>query len=223
MKKFGYVAAIMAICVFAVGAFAGCGASLNREVSVQGMTMEVPSDWLEEIGPKNNDLQGTISFVEEDKDSDEDETEAAIKVSYHSIAQSSSQAEEKNATNNANTQTSASNEAMAASSEGVIQDETSMAVEASAPKTAAEAIAFKQVKLEKEQGIIAWSIDKDKTCVVDGAQVTSYEYSFVKEIDGEKRKYEFNTIYVVTPDMMYEISLVGSAVNPNALIDTIEF
>ncbi len=216
MKRFGHIAAIMAICVLAVGAFAGCGANLNREVSVQGMTMEVPSDWLEEIGTKNNDLQGTISFVEEDKDRDEDETEAAIKVSYHNITQSSLQADAKSATNDANTQTSASNEAES-------QDETSMTAEVPVSKTAAEAIAAKQARLEKEQGVIAWSIDKDKTRVVDGAQVTSYEYSFVKEIDGERRKYEFNTIYVVTPDMMYEISLVGSAVSPDALIDTIEF
>lgn len=216
MKRFGHIAAIMAICVLAVGAFAGCGANLNREVSVQGMTMEVPSDWLEEIGTKNNDLQGTISFVEEDKDRDEDETEAAIKVSYHNITQSSLQADAKSATNDANTQTSVSNEAES-------QDETSMTAEAPVSKTDAEAIAAKQARLEKEQGVIAWSIDKDKTRVVDGAQVTSYEYSFVKEIDGERRKYEFNTIYVVTPDMMYEISLVGSAVSPDALIDTIEF
>lgn len=51
-------------------------------------------------------------------------------------------------------------------------------------------------KLEKNQDITAWSIDDEETRVIDGAQVTLYQYSFVKEIDNVKRAYEYRSVYV---------------------------
>lgn len=254
MKRLGRMATIVAIGALSVGTLAGCGASLDREVTVQGMVMEVPGNWLENIGSANNSSRGTVNFVEENDDRDEDETGNAIEVSYIRIsgeAAKEGSAEEALETgggpassgvvavqNGSSAATEASDaeaesEAFQATSsddvesaleETAIDDEPlgKMADSAPAPKTAVEAMAVKQAKLEKEQGVMAWSIDDEKTRVVDGAQVTSYEYSFVKEIAGERRKYEYKTVYVVTPAVMYEISIVGDAVSADALIDTIE-
>lgn len=284
MKRIGRTVAVAALSVLAAGALAGCGANLDREVEVQGMLMEVPSDWLQETGAGNSDSRGTVSFIEEDDDRDEDETGNMIEVSYRRIADSTPRAEpqagsplgedadgkasesddpadsegpldapttpggtdsEKTSTDNsiasqgspsAETAADAKGTADAAqathpkaatsdSGEGaVINDEAAgrMADIAPAPRTAVEAMVAKQASLEEEQGVTAWSIDEEKARVIDGAQVTSYEYSFVKEIDGERRKYEFKTVFVFTQDMMYEVSLVGGAVGVDALIDTIE-
>ena len=89
-------------------------------------------------------------------------------------------------------------------------------------RTAAEAIAAKQADLEKKYGITAWSIDKEKSKVIDGAQVTVYEYSFVKDIEGQKRKYESKTAYIVTTDTIYEIAVVGDKADINGVVDSIE-
>ena len=89
--------------------------------------------------------------------------------------------------------------------------------------TAAEALADKQTKLEKNQDITAWSIDDEETRVIDGAQVTLYQYSFVKEIDNVKRAYEYRSVYVFTPSMRYESDVIGDGVSESGLVDTIEF
>lgn len=258
MKRLGRIAAIMAIGILSMGALAGCGANLDREVPVQGMVMEVPADWLETIGAGNNDSRGTISFAEEDENRDEDETGNVIEVSYYRISGQVSQEETIDKTEGADGTASShftskssdagqdaslatarasetqgeseipqtnQGDALEDDSQETVIDDESLGKTANispAPRTAAEAIAAKQSKLEKEHSVIAWSIDEEKTRVIDGAQVTSYEYSFVKEIAGERRKYEYKTIYVVTPAMMYEISIVGGAVSADALIDTIE-
>lgn len=284
MKRIGRTVAVAALSVLAAGALAGCGANLDREVEVQGILMEVPSDWLQDTGTGNNDSRGTVSFIEEEDDRDEDETGNMIEVSYRRVDNAASQVESRadaalgedskgqssssetfaNAEepSDAATETDTANDgeissdnaaalqnslsgsapsdtadtagvpqtaqpeasARDASEGAIIEDEVIGRVSdiAPAPRTAMEAMAAKQVSLEKEQGIIAWSIDEEKTRVIDGAQVTSYEYSFVKEIDGERRKYEFKTVFVFTHDMMYEISIVGDAVSVDALIDTIE-
>lgn len=95
---------------------------------------------------------------------------------------------------------------------------------ASAPADiAAKDMAAKQKALEQEYGIDTWSIDKEKAQVIDGAQVTTYEYSFVKDIAGEKRTYEFACAYVVTTEAVYEIGVIGNAVGIYGIVDSIEF
>lgn len=232
MKKYGRLAAIVAIGALSLGAITGCGASLDREVSVQDMILEVPADWLEIIEPGSNDARGTLRFTEEDEDRDEDETGNVIEASYYRLSGEAAQSETAEGTETTKepqetpqaSQTAPSDAGEGDSGETVIDDESigKTADIATVPRTAAEAIAAKQASLEKEQGVIAWSIDDEKTQVIDGAQVTSYEYSFVKEIEEERRKYEYKTVYVVTPAVMYEISVVGDAVSAEALIDTIE-
>lgn len=278
MKRFGRIAVIVAIGALSLGMLSGCGVNLDREVSVQGMVLEVPADWLETIESGNNDSYGTISFTEEDEDRDEDETGNSIEVFYYRILGTTSQEESINetegsdeeveqslssentrlrqgaslATESAPDVKSTSDMQGASDIQGVSdaqsRTESSQTVQVQAnaakgdfqgisigdgsfsemmsinpmPKTASEAMTIKQSKLEREQGVIAWSVDEENTRVVDGAQVTAYEYSFVKEIEKERRKYEYKTVYVVTPAMMYEISIVGDAVSADALIDTIE-
>ena len=79
-----------------------------------------------------------------------------------------------------------------------------------AAKTAQEAIALKQLQAEKEFGAINWDIDKEESSVIDGSQVTKYEYSFEKEIDHVTKKYEYKTIYVFNSSMCYEISVYAT-------------
>ena len=224
MKKCGRVAAIVAIGALSLGALAGCGASLDREVSVQDMILEVPADWLEIVEPGSNDARGTLRFAEEDEDRDEDETGNVIEVSYYRLSGEVAQSEAAEETEEAPPQTAQPDAVEGDSGETVIEDESigKTADVPAAPRTAAEAMVAKQARLEKEQGVIAWSIDDEKTQVIDGAQVTSYEYSFVKEIEEERRKYEYKTVYVATPAVMYEISVIGDAVSAEALIDTVE-
>ncbi len=47
MKKKASLIALCALSLTAAFALAGCGASLDREIAVQGMTMKVPSNWVE--------------------------------------------------------------------------------------------------------------------------------------------------------------------------------
>ena len=92
-----------------------------------------------------------------------------------------------------------------------------------AAKTAQEAIALKQLQAEKEFGAINWDIDKEKSSVIDGSQVTKYEYSFEKEIDHVTKKYEYKTIYVFNSSMCYEISVYGNAASVDDVVNSIEF
>ncbi len=77
MRKKVRVAALLALFLAIGGVLAGCGASLDREVEVQGMTLKVPSGWLEVTGKDNDDLAGTMRYV----DTDEDENNVVV-VTY---------------------------------------------------------------------------------------------------------------------------------------------
>lgn len=175
MKRVPAIAAA-ALVAGALFALTGCGANLDREVTVHDMVFKVPENWLQ-----SPEQDGTVSFTEENDDTDEDETANSITVSYRGF------------------------------------DETTPSQEA------AEALTAKQQALQRDYGITAWSIDEEKSRVIDGAQTTTYEYSFVKEIAGEKRTYEFTCAYVVTNDGIYEIAVVGDAANIGAIVDSIEF
>lgn len=59
--------------------------------------------------------------------------------------------------------------------------------------------------------------------VIDGAKVTTYEYSFEKVIDHVTQKYEFKTAYVYTPIMHFEIQVYGDAASINDVVKSIEF
>lgn len=63
MRKKVRVAALLALFLAIGGVLAGCGASLDREVEVQGMTLKVPSGWLEVTGKDNDDLAGTMRYL----------------------------------------------------------------------------------------------------------------------------------------------------------------
>lgn len=193
MKRIGLLLSVGALAVVTMGMLAGCGANLDREVTVQGMIIEVPGNWVEGLGDDNDELRGTYDFADEDEDLDEDETGNSITISYEKLT-------------NKNRPSVAMEEAG-----------TPMQSEAAA------ALAQRRGALEREYGVSAWSIDEEKSRVIDGAQVTTYEYSFVKDIEGVRRTYEYDIVYVVTPDMMYEILIVGDKVNAGALVDTIEF
>ncbi len=193
MKRIGLLLSVGALAVMTMGMLAGCGANLDREVTVQGMIIEVPGNWVEGLGDDNDELRGTYDFADEDEDLDEDETGNSITISYEKLT-------------NKNRPSVAMEEAG-----------TPMQSEAAA------ALAQRRGELEREYGVSAWSIDEEESRVIDGAQVTTYEYSFVKDIEGVRRTYEYDIVYVVTPDMMYEILIVGDKVNAGALVDTIEF
>lgn len=193
MKRIGLLLSVGALAVMTMGMLAGCGVNLDREVTVQGMIIEVPGNWVEGLGDDNDELRGTYDFADEDEDLDEDETGNSITISYEKLT-------------NKNRPSVAMEEAG-----------TPMQSEAAA------ALAQRRGELEREYGVSAWSIDEEKSRVIDGAQVTTYEYSFVKDIEGVRRTYEYDIVYVVTPDMMYEILIVGDKVNAGALVDTIEF
>lgn len=193
MKRIGLLLSVGALAVMTMGMLAGCGANLDREVTVQGMIIEVPGNWVEGLGDDNDELRGTYDFADEDEDLDEDETGNSITISYEKLT-------------NKNRPSVAMEEAG-----------TPMQSEAAA------ALAQRRGELEREYGVSAWSIDEEESRVIDGAQVTTYEYSFVKDIEGVRRTYEYDIVYVATPDMMYEILIVGDKVNAGALVDTIEF
>lgn len=203
MKRIGTLAAAFALTAFAACALAGCGASLDREVTVQDITFKVPKTWLE--SPGGNGSSGAVVFTEDNEDLDEDETGNSLTISYEKLGAPTAAVVEE--------------QVGAAEQEGeVIEEEGAKPV----ARTAAEAIAAKQADLEKKYGITAWSIDKEKSKVIDGAQVTVYEYSFVKDIEGQKRKYESKAAYVVTTDTLYEIAVVGDKADINGVVDSIE-
>ena len=217
MKRIGTLAAAFALTAFAACTLAGCGASLDREVTVQDITFKVPKTWLE--SPGGNGSSGAVVFTEDNEDLDEDETGNSLTISYEKLVGAPTAAVVEEAVEE---------QAGAAEQEGeVIEEEGAKPAEKAesakpVARTAAEAIAAKQADLEKKYGITAWSIDKEKSKVIDGARVTVYEYSFVKDIEGQKRKYESKTAYVVTTDTLYEIAVVGDKADINGVVDSIE-
>ena len=212
-RRAGLVLGALALSVMAAGALTGCGASLDREVMVQDMMIEVPSTWLESRGDENSETSGVVSFLDKDDSLDDDEEGNSIVISYEqpqASAATTEDAGEESSANAARTSASAEGGVAAAGQDAV-------------PATAAEALAAKQAEITDEHGVSAWSIDDERAQVIDGAQVTVYEYSFVKEIEGVRHRYEYNVAYVHTLDTVYEISVIGTKVNIDSLVDTIAF
>ena len=90
-------------------------------------------------------------------------------------------------------------------------------------KTAAEAMEANRIRFEEEYGVTYWSIDEEDHKIIDGAQVNLYKYSFIKEIDSIRQKYEGQIIYVYSADMCYTIAVYGDGADAAKLIDAIEF
>lgn len=231
MRKKTPLAVAIAFAMSTFLVLSGCGASLDREVTLHDMTLKVPGNWLQ-----SPEIDGVVSFVEENDDLDEDETANSIVIGYREFADESQGESTKQDTAKAPTQMSdlvpegADNAAAVKDTTGPNRDlespQESIETDSNIPvfvRTASEAIAAKQQRLEQEYGITAWAIDKEKSQVIDGAQVTTYEYSFVKDIAGEKRTYEFQCAYVVTTEAIYEIALTGDGVDINGLVGSIEF
>lgn len=227
MKRIRIVVPLVILMVLALGVLTGCGASLDREVTIEKMMLKVPSDWREIPQENNSATQGEVQFVDQDEDRDEDETVDCITVIYRSFDQTSDNSESASedekakgasATNGAKKTTTVADEAL----ETEEADEPQEKKNSKIPRTAQEALEQKRAELEKEHDVTAWSIDEEKTRVIDGAQATTYEYSFVKEIDGVKHKYECFVAYVISPNMFYEIEVAGNKANLNAIVDSIE-
>ncbi|HIS40571.1 MAG TPA: hypothetical protein IAC12_07070 [Candidatus Aphodovivens avistercoris] len=80
MKKQIIPVALAGAALTVMLALSGCGASLDRDVDVQGMTLSVPSNWAQEVAEGNTDAQGTVAF--EKATDDEDDPYNAIVVRY---------------------------------------------------------------------------------------------------------------------------------------------
>lgn len=91
-----------------------------------------------------------------------------------------------------------------------------------AATSADEAMNLKRQQAEQEYGVVNWLIDDEDTQIIDGAQVTTYEYSFDKEIDHVSKKYEYKTVYVFSTNMTYEISVYGDDVAIADVVKSIE-
>ena len=178
MKKKILSMALAATAVTAMLGLAGCGASLDREVEIQGMALSVPSNWEERADDGNTSEAGRIVYEKMSDDSD-DPYEAII-VSYESIGDDS-------------------------------------------PVDANEALALVQQRVEEDYLVTEWSIDEDDSEIIDGAKVTSFEYSFEKEIDHVSHLYEYRVAYVFAADMIYEISVYGDEVSLADAVGSIEF
>lgn len=173
---------VLAACVFGtalVFALTGCGANLDRDVTVQEMTMSVPSTWAEDPDEGNRDSSGVVWFADVDEDKDEGDFDA-ISVSY------------------------------------VSQD-------ADDAPSADEKLAKRQAELEDDQSVVNWDVEDFETRVIDGAQVSVYDYSFEKAIDHETQKYEYHLAYISTPTTQYEIQVYGDAVSLGDIVENIEF
>ena len=179
MKKKFLTLAICALGTAMVFALAGCGANLDRDVTIQNMSLSVPSNWEEKPSDSNSDTSGNIWFEDVDEDNDEDVFNA-IYVTYQKV-------------------------------------------DLSDTSTAKQALDAKQAKLESDYGITNWDVDDSNEQVIDGAKVTTYEYSFEKVIDHVTQKYEFKTAYVYTPIMHFEIQVYGDAASINDVVKSIEF
>ena len=213
MRKTRAIAACAAGALL-VGALSGCGASLDREVSVQGMDMRVPSNWVEHIensststeANSNNDTSvggATDTTGAGGNISDNAALSASAAATTFSYTENNSKAKDDDTPNR------------------IVVTCTPLA---DAPaQTAAEAIAVKQAQLEADEGVTAWDIEKEATDIIDGATATTYRYSFVKEIDGTRQKYTASVAYVVTADTFYEINVRGDAADVDGIVGSIEF
>lgn len=179
MKKKLIALVLCSLGALSVFALAGCGASLDRDVSVHSMTMSVPSNWAEDPSESNSDANGNIWYTDIDKNKD-DEKCNAIYVAYQSV-------------------------------------------DPSDKSRAKDALGQKQQELESDYGVVNWDIDDSDEQVIDGAEVTTYEYSFDKIIDHTTRTYEYKVIYAYTPTIHYEIQIYGDAVSIKDVVKSLEF
>ena len=178
MKKSIFAVALCAAGLVAMLPLAGCGANLDRDVDVAGMTVSVPSDWAQQAADDNTDTQGSVTYEKFVEDAD-DEAYTAIVISYQQ-----------------------SSDALAANAD--------------------QALALKQQGLEEDFGVTNWLVDDEDTKIIDGAEVTTYKYSFEKEIDHVVKEYEYQTAYVFAGDMTYEISTYGDGVAIGDVVNSIE-
>ena len=223
MKKKASLIALCALSLTAAFALAGCGVSLDREIAVQDMTMKVPSNWVESSDVEASSLD--LSRLEAPSAAESPEAgngEAA--ATAVEVGQPASQT-----IPDAPSGVKTGGTVMYRDVDEDNDDEynaisvTHLPLTSCAAKTAQEAIALKQLQAEKEFGAINWDIDKEKSSVIDGSQVTKYEYSFEKEIDHVTKKYEYKTIYVFNSSMCYEISVYGNAASVDDVVNSIEF
>ena len=180
MKRIGTLAAAFALTAFAACALAGCGASLDREVTVQDITFKVPKTWLE--SPGGNGSSGAVVFTEDNEDLDEDETGNSLTISYEKLGAPTAAVVEE--------------QVGAAEQEGEVIEE-----EGAKPAEKAESAKPRRPHGSRghrgqagRSGEEVWNYRVEhRQGEVQGdrrAQVTVYEYSFVKDIEGQKRKYE---------------------------------
>ncbi|WP_269478101.1 hypothetical protein [Hominibacterium faecale] len=180
MKKTISVILVLTLVLGMSSILTGCGSSLNREVSIQGMTLKVPSEWAETSQDGNDEEKGIIYYEEKKDEQDEDETVNRIIIKYQNLKK--------------------------------------------APyKAAAEAIEAEHKNIESNHGTIFWSIDNENSKTIDGAQITAYEYSFLKEINGIRQKYEGQIIYAYSVDTCYEIAVYGDGVSTDKIMGTLAF
>lgn len=177
MKKRMLPVAFAGAALVAMLGLSGCGASLDRDVEVAGMTVSVPSNWEQKAASDNTEAAGTVSFERFSDDSDDPYT--AIEIRYERVGEGS-------------------------------------------PANAEEAIALIRQEAEESLGATEWGIDEEKTEIIDGAQVTTYEYSFNKEIDRVSRTYEYKVAYVFAPEMVYGISVYGDDAAISDVVASIE-
>ena len=171
----------LAVCVLGAAmalALTGCGASLDRDTTVQDMAISVPSTWAEEPNDANSETGGSVWYIDTDPDKDETEFDAIL-VSYE-------------------------------------------AVEPSDASTAEEAMTEKQAQYEEDFAITNWDIEDSDEFVIDGAKVTTYEYSFEKTIDHVTQKYEYRIAYLYSPTTHYVIQVYGDAVSLDDIIRSVE-
>lgn len=89
-------------------------------------------------------------------------------------------------------------------------------------ETAEQDIMAKRAWAEDELGATEWEDEEVRSLVVDGAQVSVYEYSFEKEIDSISCKYEYAVAYVYGETEHYQIRVIGNAASLDSVVDSIE-
>ncbi len=259
---------LIALCVLSLTTaciLAGCGASLDREIAVEEMTMKVPSNWVETSDEETSVLAisrlkapsagAAAGAAEPDAAAGADAASVEAAASGEGAADGSA-----SSADGAQAGADAADGSEAAAAQAIADEPgggtaPGAAASAAGPgasvtyrdvdednedernaitvsylplakspaKTAQEAIALKQLQAEREFGVVNWDIDKEKSSVIDGAQVTKFEYSFEKEIDRVAKKYEYRTVYVFNASMCYEISVYGSAASVDDVVDSIAF
>ncbi len=283
MKKKATLIALCALSLTMACVLAGCGASLDREITVEGMTLKVPSNWVEtsdeettsvlalsrleapkagaagnvtpegavagtgsvEIGaaatgtamddPAHDDPEKAEAEGENTTGDVSPSDELAVTDGVDEVGADASRVisnspgdAASNGSAAASGVTPGGNVAYRDVDEDNEDEHNAITVSylplAKSPvKSAQEAIALKQLQAEREFGVINWDIDKEKSSVIDGAQVTKFEYSFEKEIDHVTKKYEYKTVYVFNAGMCYEISVYGGAASLDDVVNSIEF